>query len=634
MTTGALPQDARLTPSHTLRSWYPRLRNLLIDAIGQVRVLRKAYPGVMHALIFWGMTVQIVGTIIALLQMQLFVPFVELPFPRGNFYLGMELAMDLAGVAIIAGVLMALFRRLVLRPASLPTHWDDLYALGLLLLIPLAGFTTEGLRILAISPPWANWSPIGRATAGLLYRLGLSPEAAWSIHGWSYWIHIGVALLLVASIPFTKMRHLFVTPLNILLRPLRREGVLSTIPDIEEAEVLGASQIAELQPQQLMALDACLQCGRCEELCPANAAGMDFSPRAFIQMLRDQLADHLYSPNGGEAPLFEEAFGPEAAWLCTTCGACVKNCPAFVNPVDEIIELRRAQALMTGSVPNSVGLALRNIERQSNPWGLPASDRMAWADGLDIPVVQPGEAVDVLLFVGCAFAYDDRNKRAVKALIQLLEAAGIDYAVLGEAERCCGETARRLGHEYLFQMLAEENIVTLNDLTFSRLVTQCPHCFNTIKNEYPALGGDFTVLHYTQLLAEIDERLPGTERSTELNDVTYHDSCYLGRYNGIFDAPRALLREAGYPLTEMVDRRNAAMCCGGGGGQMWMETDADTRINNLRLEQATDTQAKLVATACPYCLLMFDDAIRSTGQGDAIQAQDIAEILASRLPAS
>jgi len=629
MTTGTLPRDTQLTHS----PWLPRLRHFVVDAVGQVRVLRKAYPGIMHALIFWGMTIQVIGTAIALLQMQLFVPFVELPFPREGFYLATELVMDLAGVAIVVGVLMALYRRLVLRPASLPTHWDDLYALVLLLIIPLAGFTTEGLRILAISPPWANWSPIGLATAQLLSAIGLTPEAAWSIHSWFYWVHIGIALLLVASIPFTKLRHLFVTPLNIVLRPLRRAGVLSVIPDIEEAEVLGASQIAELNSQALMALDACLQCGRCEDLCPATAAGMEFSPRSFIRMLRDQLVDNLYSPNGGEALLFDEAFGPEAAWHCTTCGACVMNCPAFVNPVDEIVELRRAQALMTGSVPNSVGLALRNIERQSNPWGLPASDRLAWADGLDVRVLQPGESVDVLLFVGCAFAYDDRNKRAVKALVRLLDAAGVDFAVLGEAEMCCGETARRLGHEYLFQVLAEENIATLNELSFSRLVTQCPHCFNTLKNEYPAMGGDFTVLHHTQLLPEIEEHLHGSEPTPDSKAVTYHDSCYLGRYNDIFESPRALLQNAGYSLREMTDSRNNAMCCGGGGGQMWMETDADTRINNLRLEQALDTQSKLVATACPYCLLMFDDAIRSTGQGENIYVQDIAEILADCLTA-
>ena len=633
MTTGTLPREAQSPSIRPSNVWLSRLRNFLIDVVGQVRVLRKVYPGVMHALIFWGMTIQVVGTIIALMQMQLFVPFVELPFPRGSFYLASELLMDLAGVAIVAGVLMALFRRLVLRPASLPTHWDDLFALALLLIIPLVGFTTEGLRILAVSPTWANWSPIGLATARLLQLLGLSAEAAWSVHGWFMWIHSGVALLFVASIPFTKLRHLFATPLNIVLRPARQAGVLSTIADIEEAEVLGASQISELGSQQLMALDACLQCGRCEELCPAASAGMDFSPRAFVQMLRGQMVDALYSRNGGEPSLFEEAFGPEAAWYCTTCGACMVNCPAFVNPVDDIIELRRAQALMTGSVPGSVGLALRNIERQSNPWGLPASDRMAWAEGLDVRVLQPGESVDVLLFVGCAFAYDDRNKRAVKALVRLLNAAGVDYAVLGEAEMCCGETARRLGHEYLFQMLAQENIETLNELTFSRLVTQCPHCFNTLKNEYPDLGGRFTVQHYTELLAEIETQISTGESTTEFA-TTYHDSCYLGRYNGVFDTPRMLLQDAGYEVREMADRRATAMCCGGGGGQMWMETDAETRINNRRLEQALETDAEVVATACPYCLLMFDDAIRSTGQGEQVEVRDIAEILASRLPDS
>lgn len=632
MTAEALPRDTQLPRASTASLWLPRLRSFLVDAIGQVRILRNAYPGVMHALIFWGMTIQIIGTIINLLQMQLFVPFVELQFPRGTAYLIYELLMDLSGVAIIVGVLMALFRRLVWRPSTLPTHWDDIYALVLLLIIPLLGFATEGLRLLATAPAWANWSPVGNATAGLFRVLGVLPARTETAHTWLYWIHGAVGLLFVASIPFTKLRHLIATPLNIVLRPLRRAGILSKIDNIDEAEVMGASRATEFASYHLMALDACVQCGRCEESCPATRAGIPFSPRAFIQSLRSETAVHLYSQNGSEPALFEETLGAETAWYCTTCGACLMACPAFVNPVDDVVELRRAQALMTGSVPNSVGLALRNIERQSNPWGLPASDRAVWTDGLDVPVIEPGGKTDVLFFAGCAAAFDDRNKKVAQALVRLLNAAGVDYAILGDAEMCCGETARRLGHEYLFQVLAEENIATFDSIEFSRVVTACPHCFNTLKNEYPDMGGSYTVQHYTELLREIQSQLPLAEANGSA-PITYHDSCYLGRYNDLYEAPRGLLSGAGHSLAEMADRRAAATCCGGGGGQMWMETEADARINNLRLAQAVDTGAEIVATACPFCLLMFDDAIRSTGQNEAIEAKDIAEILASQLTA-
>lgn len=609
---------------------WPRLRDFFVHVLAQVRVLRKAYPGVMHFLIFWGMVIQIVGTAINLMQMQLFVPFVELQFPRGDAYLAYELIMDLAGVAILLGALMAAFRRLVLRPKTLETRWDDWYAIALLLIIPLLGFSTEGLRLLAVAPPWAAWSPVGNAVAGLLAALGVTPAMAWGAHGVLYWAHMIAGLTFVASIPFTKLRHLVTMPINVIVRPLQKPAALTPIENLEEAEVLGVGTVADFTSQQLLSLDACVRCGRCEEACPAANAGMPFSPRAFIQALRGVMVDTLIAgkANGVEAAL-DERLGEEIAWYCTTCGACLSLCPAFVNPVAEIVDLRRYAALTTGKVPGSAALALRNIERQSNPWGLPAPDRAAWTAGTEVRILQPGEETDVLWFTGCAAAYDDRNKKVAQAFARLLTAAGVDFAILGDAEACCGETARRLGHEYLFQMLAQQNIETLGAYRFRRIVTQCPHCYNTLKNEYPQFGGTFEVLHYTELLEEIAPRLPLNGASE--GRVTYHDSCYLGRYNDIYTPPRRLLDRTGVQRVEMARNRANAFCCGGGGGQMWMETDAETRINHVRLADALDAKADVVATACPYCLLMFDDAIRSKGVGEQIRVLDVAEVLASHL---
>lgn len=619
---------------------WPRLRDFFVHVLAQVRVLRKAYAGVMHMLIFWGMVIQVVGTAINLMQMQLFVPFVELQFPRGDAYLAYELIMDLAGAAILLGVLMAAFRRLVLRPKTLETRWDDWYAIVLLFLIPLLGFSTEGLRIRAVAPPWAAWSPLGNAVAGLFAALGVTPQAAWNAHGVLFWAHMGVALTFAASIPFTKLRHLITAPLNVIVRPLQKPAALTPIENIEEAEVLGVGEVAAFTSQQLLSFDACVRCGRCEEACPAANAGMPFSPRAFIQALRGAMVETLITgrANGAQAAL-DERLGEDTPWYCTTCGACLSLCPAFVNPVAEIVDLRRYSALTTGKVPNSAALALRNIERQSNPWGLPAPDRAVWAEGTEVRILQPGQETDVLWFTGCAAAYDDRNKKSAQAFARLLTAAGIDFAILGDAEACCGETARRLGHEYLFQVLAQQNIETLGAYRFRRIVTQCPHCYNTLKNEYPQFGGNFEVLHYTELLAEIAPRLPlngsgkGLESPIAGKRVTYHDSCYLGRYNGIYAQPRRLLDGVGVQRVEMARSRANTFCCGGGGGQMWMETDAETRINHVRLADALGIKADVVATACPYCLLMFDDAIRSKGVGEQIQVLDIAEVLASRLKA-
>jgi Fe-S oxidoreductase/nitrate reductase gamma subunit len=611
---------------------FPRVRDFFVHVLGQVRILRKAYPGLMHALLFWGVTIQAIGTAINLMQMQLFTPFALTDFPRQGWYLAYELTMDLAGVAILLGVLLAAFRRYVLRPKTLETRWDDSYALAMLFGIALVGFTNEGLRLLATRPAWAAWSPVGNWVAGLLAAAGVSPQGAVVWHDPLVYLHVGLVLTLVASIPFTKLRHLVNTPLNILTRRLRQTGTLEKIEEIETTELLGAGKITEFTSQQLLSFDACVRCGRCEEVCPASISGMPYSPREFIQSLRTAMLDTLVAGNGhGDQELLGAALPEELPWYCTTCGACFEQCPAFVSPVDEIIDLRRYQVLTTGQMPKSVGDTMRNLERQGNPWGMPPENRMAWSEGLEVRELSPGDQTDVLLFTGCAAAFDERNKKVVRALVRLMQNAGVDFAVLGYDEMCCGETARRLGHEYLFQEFAKQNIETLGRVKFERLVTACPHCFNTLKNEYPQMGGDFKVQHYTELLTELSLPVSQANGNGAHANITYHDSCYLGRYNGIYDQPRQLLDQAGVQRVEMARQGENSFCCGGGGGQMWLETDANTRINHRRLADSLDAKAEVVATACPYCLLMFDDAIRSKGLGDQIQVLDIVEILETQM---
>ncbi len=638
MTTTELTKEQSPSPydkqswRKTLYSLLPYVKDLFINVIAQVRVLKKIYPGVMHLLIFWGVSIQVIGTAINLMQMQLFIPFVELPIPRGNGYLVYELVMDLAGIAILLGVVMAVARRTITRPTTLETRWDDTYALVMLALIPIVGFTLEALRLTVVAPEWARWSPVGYAISRVLVVMGTTAASAAQLHNLFFWSHIVLALVLVASIPYTKLRHLVQTPVNILLRPRRKDGVLEKIDNIDEAEILGTGKIKEFSSQQLLSFDACVRCGRCEEACPAYLCGMDYTPRSLVQTLRTATMDTFISPNGNgksEQELIGQVIPDALPWACTTCGACLTKCPAFVNPIDAIVDLRRYQTLTTGKIPKSVADVMRNMERQGNPWGMPPEDRMTWAEGLNLKELVSGDETDVLLFLGCAFSYDDRNKKVARSFIKILQRAEVDFAVLGFDEMCCGETARRMGHEYLFQMFADQNIELLSTLNFQRIVTQCPHCFNTIKNEYPQMGGNYEVLHYTDYLSEIldlDQSIPDYENSNT-TPVTYHDSCYLGRYNQIYNKPRLLLDQAGYELVEMFNSGENSFCCGGGGGQMWMETDADQRINQKRMQDALETRAGTVATACPYCLLMFDDAIRSKGISDELQVLDIVELL-------
>ena len=637
MTAQATAQPASQSPESkaagaAFKKALPRIRDFIIHAVGQVRILKKAYPGIMHFLIFWGVTIQVLGTIINILNMLLFFPWV-ITFPRGTAYLIYELVMDIAGLMILAGVIMAFFRRLVLRPKYLETRWDDYYALGMLALIPLLGFTMEGTRLLAANPPWAAWSPVGNQVAHLLSVLGMTPVGATQLHDILFWVHAAVALILVASLPFTKMRHLVYAPLNVILHPLRKTGELEKIENIDQAEILGVGKVSEFTSQQLLSFDSCLNCGRCEEACPSNISGMDYSPRWLVQTLRKTMVESLQSSDGkSNQELFAGVFTEFYPWQCTTCGACTLRCPAFINPVDEIVDMRRYQALTTGKVPKSVADALRNIERQGNPWGIPAQDRLNWSDGLTLHELAPGDETDVLFFVGCASAFDDRNKKVARSFVHLLQKANVNFGVLGLDETCCGETARRMGNEYLFQVFAEQNLEAMSKVKFNRIVTQCPHCFNTLKNEYPQFGSSYKVQHYTQYLSELSLTKGISPNGNGLKGrLAYHDSCYLGRYNQIYQAPRELLKDAKLNPLELPRQGENSFCCGGGGGQMWLETDPNTRINHRRLADALQVKADVVATACPYCLLMFDDAIRSKGLGEQVQVMDISEILERQL---
>ena len=634
MTSTSIDAPKTETPSSRLSRWLWAGKELILHALVQDRVIKKLYPGIMHFLLFWGFVIQIVGTIISILQYELFTPFI-ITFPREGAYLGFELIMDIAGIMIILGGLMALFRRVVLRPTYLETRWDDWLALGLVFLLPIVGYCSAGFRIFASQPEWRNWAPVGNLFASMFAAFNIPQQSYDAFHQTFLWLHIGTGLAFVASIPFTKLRHLITGPLKITVKPERPTAALEPIENIEEAEKLGAGQVDEFPPILMLDFDACVQCGRCEDVCPSTFSGMPYSPRILIRDIRDGVHSTMINPNGKElGGLFGDIMESEYPWYCTTCGACIEACPLFVNPVDSVIELRRYLTLTTGDIPGAVGEALTGMERRGNPWSMPKENHASYAKELGVKVLQPGDETDVLLFIGCAFGYDTRSQQAGREFVKILQRAGIDFGILGPAEACCGETARRLGHEYLFQVMAEENIATFDSVSFNRLVTPCAHCFSTFKNEYPQFGGDYQVMHHTELLAElIREGRIKVKENLENRIFSYHDSCYLGRYNQIYDDPRTILHSIpDLELSEMPRSKQNAFCCGGGGGHMWMEIDPATRINHRRLDEVIEkAHADTVVTACPYCLIMFEDAISSKGVGDTVNAMDISEVISNHL---
>ncbi len=627
MTTQAatLPTKPATSPRW---SWVRRLGDLLLHAVIQDRVLTRIYPAIMHFMLFWGVSVQILGTIVNLLQYPLFLPF-TIAWPKATWYLGFELVMDIAGGMILVGVVMAALRRLFFRPKYLINRWEDWAGLILLAAIAIFGFFTEAVRLTEADPAWRAYSPIGSLVAQWIRAQGAAGDV---LHGWLLAGHVVVSLGLVAILPFTKMRHLLVGPLNIFVRPRRNSGELDTIEDVENAEKLGVGVATDFSAPSLIAFDACVQCGRCESVCPATISGMAYNPRTLILDLYHNSRQTFARKPGVEArAILDGSVAKETPWMCTTCGHCIAVCPLFIDPVSAVVDLRRYMTLTTGDVPGSVGEALTQTERRGNPWGIEKSQRAPWVAELGVRVLQPGEETDVLLFVGCAYAYDARSQKAGRDLATLLKQAGVDFAVLGQAEGCCGETARRLGHEYLFQTMAKENLATFAGVKFKRMVSACAHCYNTLKNEYPKFGASFEVLHHTELLAELVKqgKLGTLTAAKDGKTVVFHDSCYLGRYNGLYAEPRAVLDAVpGMKLKEMPRSRAEGFCCGGGGGGMWMETDPNTRINKRRFEEATQRAgADVIVTACPYCLIMFDDAIRSAGATDKVEVKDLAEIL-------
>jgi Fe-S oxidoreductase len=464
-------------------------------------------------------------------------------------------------------------------------------------------------------------SPAGRLLAPALGGSQLLFQASW-------WLHAATLLGFLCYLPVSKHFHVVTSLPSVLFRRLDT-GSLPMI-DLENSEKFGITNFTDMRWKDVLDVYSCTECGRCQAACPAYATGKPLNPKKINEDMRAVMPLGLRD----ELPLLpSQTIHDDVLWACTTCRACEEACPLFIEFIDRIVGMRRKLVLEDSSFPSELTNTYKNLEKAGNPWGQSPQARGDWANGLDVPWMSdsPGE-IEYLLWVGCAGAYDDRGRKVARATVEILKAAGVKFAALGPEETCTGDPARRTGNEYLYQMLAAQNVETLNNYKVKKVVTQCPHCFNTLLNEYPQLGGHYEVLHHTDLIARlIADRKIKMNPAAAGETVTYHDSCYLGRHNGVYDAPREALSSAGLTIIEMPRSRQNGFCCGAGGGRMWMEEKLGTKVNIARVDEAATTGAPLVASACPFCMTMIADGINETGRADAMNVQDVAQIVASKM---
>lgn len=609
-----------------------RLRRLAEDGLAQTKLRRKAFAAHYHAPLAISILLLFVGTTLVAIEYHF-----GLSFLRGNFYLVFEAVLDLMGVFLVLGAAVALMRPKILGHPKTRDPLGDQGLLVLLLVLGLSAFPVEGLRLAVTQPDHASWSFVGNTFAQAITFSGLADDTMRIAHGTTWWAHSIIALGFVAVAPLTRLFHVVSAPLNIFFQPVRPRGALSTPFDMVNTPErtlaadpglrIGPGRVGEFSRVGLLSVDACTECGRCHEVCPAQATGKPLSPMDVVLKLQGAL--HSRDPTSSD--LVEAGiFSSEELASCTTCGACVEECPVHIDQVALLVDLRRGQ-VDAGVLDSGHKTALARTAAQGNPWGISASERELWLRGQGIEIAQPDQTYDILYWLGCAASFDARARDIAVAMFEILRAAGMTFAVLGNRECCTGDFARRAGDEGLFQRHVAANLDALAQVAAPRILTHCPHCFNSFRNEYPEFGALPPVIHHTQLIEELigsGKLIPKSARSQR---IVFHDPCYLGRYNTVVDAPRNVLDAVPNVAVSDTERSGAqSFCCGAGGAHMWRTQEGGSaRIGATRLAQLTETGADRIATGCPFCLAMLEEAAQNSG--DSTDIKDIAEIVRDSL---
>jgi Fe-S oxidoreductase len=642
--------------------------------LGQSGVLRDPIPGIAHFFTFWGFIVIQFG----LLNLMLGAFNGSLPL-LGNSPVFASI-LDAFVIFVLLALIVFAIRRGIVRPKQLSSAlhgpWDGFIILGLILLVIVTLTLVESFAFAASHG--AAWTPLGALFGPAFISWGTFADTFWYRTFW--WLHILTVLGFLIYLPRSKHLHLLATPFNVFFQNYKPKGALPLMENLEEREDYGVSKVEQFTWKQLLDGYACTECGRCNTVCPANTTDKPLKPKEIILGVKEALfvrsdeilGEHSIFARRGIAavkaddtpaevaahtePMIGGIISKDALWACTTCMACMEICPVAIEHVPKIVDMRRSLVMEESDFPQETTSVLNNIERNGNPWEISNDKRAEWAADLGVPLLAENPDADVLYWVGCMGSFDQRNKSVATSVAKILQAAHVNFAILGPEESCTGDPARRIGNEYLWQMQAQQNIETLNGYGFNTtdasnghaalnghdgaskhrtIITACPHCFNTIKNEYPQLGGNYDVVHHTQFIDALlaDERLVLPE-GFDKRKLTYHDPCYIGRYNGVYDEPRRILSVINSNgVTEMKRHRNRSFCCGGGGGRAWMEERIGKRVNQTRVQEALETKAEVLAAACPFCITMFEDGVKGVEAEEKLHIEDISEIIVKAIEA-
>jgi len=618
-----------------------RIKNVLVIAFGQKKLLREPLAGMMHFSIFWGFVILLTAILEAI---------VEGIYPKftleilGPIFHPLAFLQEVVGLLVILAVLIGLLRWWIAPPKryfgpEIGAHvrLDATFILCLILLIMITMFGTNATRmVMAQQITGSRFISVQLAS---LFSTGAGTNIWFEVF---WWIHILCVLAFLNYLPFSKHLHVLTSVPNVFLSSLSARGKLSKLDlEDEEAEKFGSDDIQELTWKQLLDGYTCTDCGRCTSVCPANNTGKVLSPRKIMMNIRARTMEFAPVLVEGsqeqhqevvERRLLESFVTEDELWACTTCRACMEECPVMIEHVPAIVDMRRFLVLTESQFPSELTTTFKNLETNGSPWAFSQDSRADWAEGLNVSRMADAEnPVDILYWVGCAGSFDARYQKVSRAMVKILRSAGVDFAILGTEEKCSGDPARRSGNEYLAQMMMMENVETLGKYKFKRILTSCPHCYNTLKNEYPDFGGNYELVHHSDFINELMQSGKLKIAKSSRQKIAFHDSCYLGRYNNIYEAPRQILSRTGSVALEMERTRDKGFCCGAGGARMFMEETVGKRVNVERTEEAMRTHPDTIATACPFCMTMMTDGAKALDVDEKVRISDVAEVVADLL---